>query len=81
MDQARDGGLREQCDDENKEDGDGCSATCQYEAGFNCKEKDGKSTCSKVPQIPNLRVLSTRPLYPGHRPFVPNRNTNPKYSR
>mmetsp|Transcript_14182 Transcript_14182/g.33441 ORF Transcript_14182/g.33441 Transcript_14182/m.33441 type:complete len:622 (-) Transcript_14182:216-2081(-) len=48
VDTAQDGSAKEECDDGNTEDGDGCSATCAFEAGFNCKEKDGKSTCSKV---------------------------------
>lgn len=40
----------ETCDDGNKVSGDGCSAKCAVEAGYNCaaKKGDGSSNCVKV---------------------------------
>ncbi len=35
----------EQCDDNNKNNGDGCSSTCRIESGYHCSD-DGK-TCAK----------------------------------
>ncbi len=38
----------EQCDDGNKEDGDGCSAACTMEANFACVTEAGKSVCTPI---------------------------------
>ncbi len=39
----------EDCDDENNTPGDGCSASCAIETGWNCKENsDGKSICTPI---------------------------------
>ncbi len=39
----------EQCDDGNLIDGDGCSSTCLYEAGFSCIQTNGKTECKPIP--------------------------------
>src|SRR5690606_10071577 len=36
----------EECDDRNNHSGDGCSATCQVEEGWNCSEPAGSSRSS-----------------------------------
>ena len=39
-------GFLEQCDDGNRVSGDGCSSTCQIEAGYECTGSVGSiSTC------------------------------------
>lgn len=38
----------EGCDDGNTEPGDGCSATCQIEEGFTCRQEDGLSICRQL---------------------------------
>ncbi len=41
---------QETCDDGNAVSGDGCSATCQVEEGFDCRQQDaeGKSLCEPI---------------------------------
>ncbi len=36
----------EQCDDGNKTGGDGCSSTCQVEAGYTCDNSVSPSKCT-----------------------------------
>ena len=38
----------ELCDDGNTLNGDGCSATCEYEQGFACATIDGKTVCQPI---------------------------------
>ncbi|MBO4351547.1 MAG: DUF4215 domain-containing protein [Proteobacteria bacterium] len=38
----------EQCDDGNKDDGDGCSAKCEIEPNYVCVASEGKSVCSSI---------------------------------
>ena len=47
--------LTHECDDNNRDDGDGCSSTCSIEYGFACEQ--GK-TCREVipPQLSLVRV-------------------------
>eukprot|EP00960_Hanusia_phi_P001671 48493-Hanusia_phi.AAC.3 len=42
---------REQCDDGNNVDNDGCSSTCYIEAGWNCRltSATGPSVCTRLP--------------------------------
>ncbi len=37
----------EACDDGNKESGDGCSASCTYETGFDCNRYSQPTTCKE----------------------------------
>lgn len=40
---------QEKCDDGNKNDGDGCSSTCEFEAGYLCSVNDaGLSECREI---------------------------------
>lgn len=43
-------GRGEECDDGNEEDGDGCSARCEIEPGWACREEElnGQSTCAQT---------------------------------
>jgi cysteine-rich repeat protein len=51
-------GLAEMCDDANVEDGDGCSAECTIEAGFQCETEEGKmSICAGERNNTILRVV------------------------
>lgn len=47
------------CDDGNSVSGDGCSSTCQLEAGWTCTggSPTSKDVCSKA--IPALKIIST----------------------
>src|SRR5262245_33455375 len=36
----------EKCDDGNPSNGDGCSSSCQVEAGFDCKGTPSECTCT-----------------------------------
>jgi cysteine-rich repeat protein len=48
-------GGDETCDDgQPPEDGDGCSARCEAEAGFSC-EGEGPGSCLHIPQAPQLQ--------------------------
>lgn len=53
-DTSNDGSRIEMCDDDNKEDGDGCSSSCKVEDGYICSGEpggrwnNGGSKCSKV---------------------------------
>jgi cysteine-rich repeat protein len=39
------GAVVEECDDRNRDDGDGCSSGCQIECGFSCRKLSGTSNC------------------------------------
>lgn len=47
---------KEECDDGNQVDGDGCSAKCKAEAGFTCEEQE-VSDAEPCPSEPSLNCL------------------------
>ena len=54
--------LGEQCDDGNTVSGDGCSSTCQIEAGFTCKNVQESDTvpCTQMGDAGNCLELPTK---------------------
>ena len=50
----------EECDDQNKDDLDGCSSECKVEEGFECSEKDQQSAsiCGPNEQAQEARLYS-----------------------
>lgn len=57
--------AREQCDDGNTADGDGCSSTCTIEANTQCSESlVGRSTCAFLPSPSSPPPVSPFPSPP-----------------
>jgi cysteine-rich repeat protein len=58
-DGIRDTSMNEECDDNNGDDGDGCSAICREESGFVCVGDNGElSTCRPNPSEAGQLVIT-----------------------
>ena len=50
-------GTVEQCDDGNADDGDGCSSTCEIEAGYVCTAVTNALSVCRVPITPTIEFV------------------------